>query len=295
MLLLFMSCDIHVPLNDLQEIPYPVPKNWANEDQFNAVQGDVLRGNILRNDRIIQPFRVKESNIQTNRGFTFSVDPNGFFTFAPPTDFVGKDTFSYSLLTVNEHGEWKAESKAKVFLSIIDVRRTGHFVDFRDGRNYGTILLEDGLVWMSENLSFALEGSTVYENNGANEAIYGRLYSWRLARQACPEGWHLPSQAKVKTLFEKHLIGPPPYNHGLDDNYNAYFEGGYNGWNLMAGGWRDHGGNYMGISNEGRYWTSSPSEDPSEAYYFEVSTDGSNLMPQDTTHYYACRCVKNSD
>lgn len=42
-----------------------------------------------------------------------------------------------------------------------------------------------------------------YENNPANEAIYGKLYNWYAVndlRGLAPVGWHIPTQSEYQTL-----------------------------------------------------------------------------------------------
>jgi uncharacterized protein (TIGR02145 family) len=73
-------------------------------------------------------------------------------------------------------------------------------VDMRDKRVYRTIRIGEQ-VWMAENLKFKTKrGSTVYPRDPIHEDVYGRLYSWEAALDACPEGWHLPSDDDWKEL-----------------------------------------------------------------------------------------------
>jgi len=48
-----------------------------------------------------------------------------------------------------------------------------------------------GLAWMSQNLNYAPKG--VCYDNLENNCKYGRLYTLEEAKEACPEGWHLPT------------------------------------------------------------------------------------------------------
>jgi uncharacterized protein (TIGR02145 family) len=90
---------------------------------------------------------------------------------------------------------------------------TNTFTDPRDGNNYNIITIGDQ-IWMAENLKFlprvvgSGSGSIsipyyyVYGYNSINVAdakstsnynTYGVLYNWEAAKNACPKGWHLPS------------------------------------------------------------------------------------------------------
>lgn len=49
-------------------------------------------------------------------------------------------------------------------------------------------------VWMAENLNYVTQsGSACFGDVATNCGTYGRLYSWPVAHQICPEGWHLPT------------------------------------------------------------------------------------------------------
>lgn len=90
----------------------------------------------------------------------------------------------------------------------------GAYQDPRDGRNYKTVEI-DGLEWFAENLKYSGlpeddgEGSAeddesgtavqektgiAYDNAEAMSDIFGRYYTWKEAKSACPEtdGWRLP-------------------------------------------------------------------------------------------------------
>lgn len=55
-------------------------------------------------------------------------------------------------------------------------------------------------VWAAENLAVKTDESGCYENKIENCKKYGRLYSWKSARKACPEGWTLPTMDDIRSL-----------------------------------------------------------------------------------------------
>ena len=119
------------------------------------------------------------------------------------------------------------------------------FTDIRNGHTYNTIEY-NGLIWMTENLNFEIEGSWWYQDNEAHGKEFGRLYTWEAARGACPTGWRLPSQEEWRGLIESF--------GGVDTGYDALLEGGESGMNLLLGGYRDINGKFGRIGAYGGYW-----------------------------------------
>lgn len=86
----------------------------------------------------------------------------------------------------------------------------GEFLDTRDYQVYKTIEICDKngncQIWMAQNLNYNnnddVGASYCYDNREGYCDEYGRLYSWNSAKNACPSGWHLPSNTEWETLFD---------------------------------------------------------------------------------------------
>ena len=72
------------------------------------------------------------------------------------------------------------------------------FKDPRDGKTY-YLATTGGNVWMQNNLGYQDSGVS-YGYCSAVDPIFGKLYTWNEAIKACPDGWHLPSDADFVAL-----------------------------------------------------------------------------------------------
>jgi uncharacterized protein (TIGR02145 family) len=66
--------------------------------------------------------------------------------------------------------------------------------DKRDGKKYKIVRMPDNRYWMAENLNYEpLHGlSKCYRDEEENCKEYGRLYSWSMRGDICPDGWRVP-------------------------------------------------------------------------------------------------------
>lgn len=84
-----------------------------------------------------------------------------------------------------------------------DLNSDGTFTDSRDGRVYKTVKVGNQ-VWMAENLQYEIaDGSACYNDDSGYCEVFGRLYSWDAATDACPEGWTLPSELDWYALVDE--------------------------------------------------------------------------------------------
>jgi len=196
------------------------------------------------------------------------------------------------------------------------------YVDFTDGRDnktYKSVVI-GAQTWMAENLNYDAPDNTAdkcYNDNPANCATYGRLYSWATAmgidanynnsvwdesdvnyQGICPDGWHLPSNTEWTTLTDyvgrdagtklKATSGWNDYGNGAD-NY---------GFSALPGGGGEPGIDFGLLSSVGYggIWWSATEGGNDNAYYWHMSYDGNDVGRGNFYKFnrYSVRCVKNN-
>ena len=158
-----------------------------------------------------------------------------------------------------------------------------------DGNVYTTVTIGTQ-VWMVENLKTTKyrDGTTIpnitenvawfklttgaycdYNNTPANSDKYGRLYNWYAAtdaRNICPTGWHVPTNAEWTTLIT-HLGGEGfaggqlkeiETTHWQSPNTGATNEAGFT---ALPGGNRIYGNIFTDIGKHGSWWSATRYDD----------------------------------
>jgi uncharacterized protein (TIGR02145 family) len=161
---------------------------------------------------------------------------------------------------------------------------------------------------MAENLNFpVIDGSSCYDNQVTNCAIYGRLYDYETAQNACPVGWHLPSQAEFASLVR---LADPNYVSETDNKSGEALK--------AKSGWEDvplgiNGNDNLGFSAmpsgtledgkwyrpEAGYWGETDDENNTLSLLFiNARQSRANAWTgpfSDDNSKYSIRCVKDKD
>jgi uncharacterized protein (TIGR02145 family) len=224
---------------------------------------------------------------------------------------VGETPFSGSVAVCSEIGIGSGNEKVAVKLEHKQTVRYVHKVqsggvkvqsggvsggtltDSRDGKRYKAVKIGKQ-TWMAENLSYDASGSKCYSNNSANCAKYGRLYNWSTAKNACPRGWHLPSDAEWTALTD--FVGNDAgtklkATSGWDSNGNGTDEFGFS---ALPGGYGSSDGGFLNVGTYGFWWSST--EDGSYlAYGRDMGYDRSYVgrYDNDKSYLLSVRCVQD--
>ena len=219
-------------------------------------------------------------------------------------------------------------------------QKKGSFIDNRDNHSYKYIQIGQQ-IWMAENLAYLPQVSPPvsgvkidekgnnycyvyqYSGNSTVEAMktsfykfYGVLYNWNMAINACPTGWHLPSDEEFFILEKKLGMN----DRELNDYYyrmsgeigyllkstSTWIDGGIGidkyGFNALPGGFRHDGelsipnpqGGFGLLGEEGIFWTStSISGITAIRRQFSSSSKGIVRFINVKDQGYSVRCIKN--
>ena len=149
--------------------------------------------------------------------------------------------------------------------------------------------------WMKENLKYDTEGSYCYKNTATNCDKYGKLYTWDAAKNACPDGWHLPSKEEWEDLF-KSIGGIGSAGTTLKDSlvWNGMDLYGFSA--LPGGEFISNVSDYRYIGDNGAFWTSD-AEGKSNAYGVLFATDVNKAVIEthSKNNLFSVRCIKDEN
>ncbi|WP_295098139.1 fibrobacter succinogenes major paralogous domain-containing protein [uncultured Fibrobacter sp.] len=181
--------------------------------------------------------------------------------------------------------------------SIMAATTHGTLVDKRDGKEYRTVKIGNQM-WMAENLNYKAQGSYCYEEDESNCSKYGRLYEWKAAIKACPDGWHLPSMAEFGALFNsvggrqvagKSLKSKVGWNNG-GNGVDAFW------FSALPAGVRTYKGDFLEEGNFAHYWSSTKASDYDAFYvYLNLGVDDAIRFFNDMLVGFSVRCLQDDD
>ncbi len=199
-----------------------------------------------------------------------------------------------------QNGKWVEDDDVKV-VSVTQSEVEGFLTDSRDGQTYRTVTI-GFQTWMAENLNYKTANSYCYDNNANNCTKYGRLYTWNAAKTACPSGWHLPTQAEMKTLIATVGGANDASSLKSTSGWKEYSRESGNGtddfsFSALPAGVRDTNGKFYSEGIDAFFWSST--EDPisnNKAYLMNLyyyNGDGAMLVNDSKDNGFSVRCVKD--
>ncbi len=206
----------------------------------------------------------------------------------------------------------------------------GTITDDRDGQTYKTVTIGNQ-VWMAENLNYAdstktpslLRRSWCYDNDNANCAVTGRLYTWAAAidsvalydngngkscgyRNACklpekmqgicPKGWHLPTKTDWNTLFDEvggKSVAAKILKSRTGWNYSGNGTDAY-GFSALPAGSRSYKCDYYHVGKRTLFWTVTQFlENNAFIVILYYSLDEAYMEDESKDNAFSVRCLKN--
>jgi len=200
------------------------------------------------------------------------------------------------------------------------------FEDPRDGNTYLVNTIGEQ-VWMLENLAYLPEvnssskGSTmepyyyVYGNESTNTGDakgadkynkYGVLYNWPAATNACPEGWHLPSDKEwyISLKYMEENFAKSLKTGWLDSGNSGQMLKSISGWywngngenymnfNVLPSGYRSRFRGYEDLTKYAYFWTSDSYNDlHAWTRAFGYHHKGIERHQDDKNSGFSIRCV----
>lgn len=188
------------------------------------------------------------------------------------------------------------------------------FCDFRDGRVYKFTVI-GSQTWMAENAGFenGLRNNTCLDNLDSCTK-FGRLYTRLNAENACPEGWHLPTEAEWDILMNYVDKRNGDDNVGTSLKSRTDWENGENGldefgFNALPAGHAaiksSKSYSIVDIGKSADFWTASRYCDDAGGgisfcigdLFVSLLADNSSLLkkrePELSGALYSVRCVKD--
>ena len=167
--------------------------------------------------------------------------------------------------------------------------------DSRDGKIYKTIKIGTQ-TWMAENLNYKTTDSWCNQCE-----TYGRLYTYASALNACPYGWHLPSDTEWTTLTD-YLGGEKTAGSKLKETGNTHWfklnkdATNETSFTALPAGVRDLDGTFNSIGNYGYWWCSTNNIFGRNEAWSRAILDGSSQVCRyviDIQFGKSVRCIKN--
>lgn len=157
---------------------------------------------------------------------------------------------------------------------------------------------------MAENLKFRCKDSYSYKDYELNDENYGRLYTYYALQEACPKGWHIPSEAEWEELakFVKEHKNARGIGTCLkadrscwkcdEDTPLSTNQFGFSAW---PAGYKDSLTFYHNQSEGAYFWSCTEDEDINKCEVWYLRYNSENLDSCFESKFFAAsiRCIKD--
>ncbi len=209
---------------------------------------------ILTNNELL--VYMEKANPTPRSGQFGSHEPGGSFLFISTLSQPGREALVREPIAQRPTEQINAQPGGEYEM------RGNTMIDLRDRTEYTTQMMKDGNRWMASNLNYATSAeSHCFNNQPANCNKYGRLYSWEAALQACPEGWHLPSDREWREMAKEYGGADDDASDDGKAAYSALIRGGESEFAAQLGGLLSFTGGYGAMNVFGLYWSSTAQGD----------------------------------
>ncbi len=184
----------------------------------------------------------------------------------------------------------------------------GTFTDKRNNQTYKWVRIGDQ-IWMAKNLAYeANSGCWAYKNNKSNVNQYGYLYSWEMACNVCPDGWHLPDNEEwmeLITFISTNNEGCAEIKEGFWTNVGKYLKS-QTGWKADGNGTDNYNFNGLPAGSRNLHdktvsqgelasWWSTSEDSTNSAFGISLFSNNNILfhIPYQKKLGYSVRCIKD--
>ena len=170
----------------------------------------------------------------------------------------------------------------------------GTFTDDRDGYEYKTVKIGDQ-IWMAENLRYFEKGEKSIDCN-----VYGQLYGEYTVKNACPSGWHLPSQEEWMELADS-LGGVQIAGGSLKESGTEHWQSpntdatNISGFTALPAGAFDHNSGGYDRGKSTYFWSSTEIENGS-IVFIQLKHDQEDIVFFENCicdRAFSIRCIKD--
>ena len=139
-------------------------------------------------------------------------------------------------------------------------------------------------------MNYETDGSFCYNDDETNCDIYGKLYTWKAAMTACPDGWRLPNDEDWYQL-SFHFGGNCSSGYALKSTSDLWKNVNYRGTNsslfsaLPAGTGGGNGG-YFGLGRAAIFWSATDRDE-------ETTWDWKFIRESELQRWYGSKQAKH--